>query len=84
MSEKKLKERVIKIIHPNYGYPDGKVFDCCSTADKQADSIISLFREYVKGINPPDTLNPWERSDSEIAKEEGFNSAISKVMEGLG
>jgi hypothetical protein len=45
---------------------------------KYADFILTLFKEYVKGIE-----HPYSNNDYDAEYREGFMEAISKVMEGL-
>jgi hypothetical protein len=84
MSEKKLREQTLKqnicILICDHS-PCKYSYDCfidskCPSA-KMTDSIISLFKEYVKGIE-----NPYQENiESDLS--EGFVEAMDKVMEGL-
>jgi hypothetical protein len=73
MSEKKLREQIAQFLINNEPVEVDWNWN-------YADSILTLFKEYVKEIE-----NPYEDSvyAVEQAKYNAFNQAISKVMEGL-
>jgi hypothetical protein len=64
MSEKKLREQIAKKIHPDDGdFP-------CSVALAKADSIITLFKDYVKGCELTETeLLTDDCGDTELRKK---------------
>ena len=71
-----LRGEIIKIIHPQYGFPDNQKWECCTISEFQADSIISLINKRIEGIEK------LPKDDSEDAKS-GFDLALQKVKEVL-
>jgi predicted Rdx family selenoprotein len=95
MSEKKLREEVAKFIYEHH-HP--RMFDTWEELkDKyrgsaeinmnEADSILALIKEYVKGIdNPYDKINKFNYSYEEVNnrhERKGFNEAINHIINGV-
>ena len=75
-----IDQRRQMLLETERNWQSGKItsVEFIELAREFTDSIISLFREYVEGIE-----NPHYPSSNEETEYYGFAEAISKVMEGL-